>query len=358
MLLFATRYIYLPTAFPFTVPFALMPLKTAQVLWMILTIGSLILAAFLMWDIGASHSPIVAGFLVAYLLANSETLFILCNAAGVAVSLCVIAVWCFQKNRLIPIGILCLAASLAIKPQDAGLVWLYFLFAGTANRRRALQTLLVTCIIGLPAVLWTWHASPHWLHEWHANVAAFSAHGGLTDPGPDSANGYGLSMMVNLQPVFSTLRDDPHLYNLAAYLVWSPLMLLWTLETLRNRHTQRRQWLAIAAIAALTMLPVYHRLNDSKLLLLTVPACAMLWCEGGKLGRFALALNAAGFLLTGDLVWVGAMAALGGLHVPAQGLTGQLLRIFFVCPTPLVLLTIAIFYLWVYMSMSPAPQNS
>ena len=44
--------------------------------------------------------------------------------------------------------------------------------------------------------------------------------------------------------------------------------------------------------------------------------------------------------------------------MPAQGLTGQLLRIFFVCPTPLVLLAIAIFYLWVYMSISPAPQYS
>jgi len=32
------------------------------------------------------------------------------------------------------------------------------------------------------------------------------------------------------------------------------------------------------------MLVTYHRPFDAKLLLLAVPACAMLWAEGGRIG--------------------------------------------------------------------------
>ncbi len=46
--------------------------------------------------------------------------------------------------RCVWVGILCLAVSLAIKPHDGGLVWLYFILAGGAFRKRALQSLVVT----------------------------------------------------------------------------------------------------------------------------------------------------------------------------------------------------------------------
>lgn len=352
MLLFATRYIYLPTAFPFTVPFAMLPLGIAQALWMVLTAGSLILAAFLSWDLGADHSPMIAGCLIGFLLANSEVIFILCNAAGLAVSLCVISVWCFNRNRFTLAGVLCLAISLAIKPQDAGLIWLYYMLAGGIYRKRALQTLAAIIVLGFPAVLWTWYASPHWLHEWQSNIAAFSAHGGLTDPGPDSANGYGLSMMVNLQPIFATLRDDPYFYNLASFLLFTTPFLFWVFATLRNNWNQRKKLLALAAITALTMLPIYHRLNDAKLLLLTVPACAMLWTEGGRLGRTAILLTSIAFFFCGDLPWIVAMGITGYLHPSTDSFSGQMLRAAFVYPTPLILLVMAIFYVWMYASSS------
>ncbi len=49
------------------------------------------------------------------------------------------------------------------------------------------------------------------------------------------------------------------------------------------------------------MLPVYHRPHDAKLLLLTLPACAMLLAEGKLTGRIALLLNSAAIVLTSDL---------------------------------------------------------
>jgi hypothetical protein len=278
------------------------------------------------------------------------------NAAGIAISLCVVAVWCFLRERFVPAGILCLAISLAVKPQDACLVWLYFLLAGGVYRKRALQTLLATVALSLPAILWVWHVAPNWVRELHSNIAAYSAHGGMADPGPASSGGHGLGMLVSLQAVLSVFRDDPRFYNPVSYLLFAPLLLLLAFVTLRSLPSQKRAWLALAAIAALTMLPVYHRQMDTKLLLLTVPACAMLWAEGGLIGWFALVVNATGFVLTGDLPWAIFFGFISKLHLPATVLTGQILTAVQVFPAPLILLVMGIFYLRMYVRRT-SPDN-
>ena len=343
-----SRYMYLPTAFAVTVPFALLPWGPAHILWLTLTIGSVIVASFLIWNVGADFAPIVSGILIGFFLANSEVLVVLCNPAGIAVSLCVVAAWCFIRERFVPAGILCLAVSLAVKPQDAGLVWLYFLLAGGVYRKRALQTLLATLVLGLPGILWVWTVAPNWLQEWRSNILAFSVHGGINDPGPASSGGHGLGMLVNLQAVLSVFRDDPHFYNPVSYLICVPLLLLWLIVTLRSRPTPAKAWIGLAAIAALSMLPVYHHLYDSKILLLTVPACAMLWAEGGLIGWLALLVNTAGFALNGDVTWAIVLGLIGRLHMPPSGLSEQLLIAVQVFPAPLILLVIGVFYLWVY----------
>jgi hypothetical protein len=96
------------------------------------------------------------------------------------------------------------------------------------------------------------------------------------------------------------------------------------------------------------MLPVYHRQNDAKLLLLTVPACAMLWAEGGAIGWLAVLVNGAGFVLTGDLPWAILLAVINKLHLPASGLSAELAAGVQTLPAPLILLAVGAFYLWVY----------
>jgi hypothetical protein len=350
--------VYPPTIFIFTLPFAMLPWGPAHLLWMVLTIGSLILASFLIWNLGADYAPIVSGVLVAFLLANSELLVITGNAAGIAISLCVVAVWCFFRERFIPVGILCLALSLALKPQDSGLVWLYFLLAGGVFRKRALQTLVATVVISLPAVLWVWHIAPLWMQEMHANVLAYSVHGGINDPGLSSTGGHGLDMLINLQTVASVFWDDPRFYNLVTYLICAPLLLLWVFTALRSRTSAKRAWLALAAIAALTMLPVYHRQVDTRLLLLTIPACAMLWAKGGRIGRLALLVTTTGIVSISDLPWAILLALIGKFHLPATRLSGWLVMAVQVFPIPLILLVMGAFYLWIYMSRSSIPAAS
>ena len=348
-----TWYIYLPTASIFIAPFAMLPLGLAQVLWTILTAAALVLAGYLMWDLGANYAPVISAGLICLVLANTEVLFATGNPAGVAIGLCLVAIWCFLKEQYVWAGVLCLAVSLAIKPHDTGLVWLYFLLAGGVYRKRALQTLLATVALCLPSILWVWHVSPHWIEEWHSNVMTFSAHGGVTDPGPTLTNSSGLSMMINLQTVISLFRNDPRIYNSVSYLVCGTLLSVWALVTLRSRTSPRRAWLALAAISALSMLPVYHRLYDAKLLLLAVPACAILWAGGGSMRWFALLVTSAGLVFTADIPLTILRILTDNLHAPTAGFLGQIMTVVLTRPTQLILLAMGIFYLWIYVRHDP-----
>lgn len=338
-----TQFIYPPTAFSITAPFALLPFWPAHVLWLAVTAVSMILASFLVWDIGAQHRPVFTGALVCLTLANSELFLILGNPAGIAISFCVIAVWCFLRERFVAAGVLCLAISLALKPHDAGLVWLYFVLAGGANRMRALQATAVAVALSIPPILWVAHVAPHWMTELSLNLAANAAPGGLSDPGPQSMAAHGIGMLVSLQAVFSMFRDSPGFYNLMSYLVCGVLLLVWLLKTLRARLSPAMAWFALAPVSALTMLPVYHRIYDARLLLLAIPACAVLWAEGGALAWTAFILTAAEIVMTGGILWAILLPVIGNSHLPAQLVVAAQ-----IVPVPLILLAISIFYLWVY----------
>jgi hypothetical protein len=341
--------VYLPTTFVFVAPLAMLSLGSAHLLWVTVTSGSLILAAFLMWNLGANYAPVISGALICVVLANSEVLFAFCNPAGIVVSLCLVAAWCFLKERFVPAGILCMAASLAIKPHDAGLVWLFFLLAGGVYRKRALQTALVVVVLSVPAVLWVYQVSPHWIGELHSNLSAISAHGSVNDPGLVSVTGPLSGLIIDLQSLISVFRDEPHFYNPVSYLICGVLLLVWSVRTLRLRFSQAGAWLALAAVVPLTMLVTYHRAYDAKLLLLTVPACALLWAEGGLIGWIALVVNTAGIVLTSDIPAAMLLILAKNMHISPVGLYGQIMTVVLVEPAPLILLMMCIFYLWVYL---------
>ncbi len=353
-----TLYVNLPSTFLFVAPLALLPFWLAHVFWLILIIASFLLASWLMWSIGASRAPNVSLFLVCIFLINAEVIFAGGNTAGLVVSLCVVAVWCFLNERFVLAGVLCLAVSLAIKPHDGGLIWLYFLLAGGAFRKRALQTMAVTIGFVLTAILWVSSVAPHWIPEMRSNLAAISMHGGINDPGPASI-GMGIpGMVIDLQTVFSVFRDNPLFYNTASYLVCGVLLLIWSLKTLRSHFSAENAWFAIASISALAMLVTYHRPYDAKLLLLTIPACCILWIEGGTLAWLALLISTAGAVLTGDVPLAIMIILTKDLHVPPTGIAEKMLTVVLARPVPLMLLTIAVFYLWIYVRRAPGRRKA
>jgi hypothetical protein len=339
---------YPPTVFTLSVPFALLPWVPAHLIWLMLTMSGFILASLLVGNLGARFAPDASGALVFLLLLNSELLIITGNVAGISISLCAVAVCCFYTNRFVFIGIVCFAISLATKPHDTGLVWLYFLLAGGVYRKYALRTLYATIALSLPAVLWVWRVAPHWLQEMRANIVAYSVPGGINDPGPASRGNFGLDMLISLQSAVCFFWDNPRIYNLVSYLICAPLLLIWALFTLRSRSAPGRAWIALAAVVPLSMLPVYHRQLDAALLLLTVPACAMLWAERGRIGKLALLVNTAGFLATGFFPWEVFFHLIARLQPNPSGLSARIQYGAQTLLIPLVLLAMSVFYLWVY----------
>ncbi len=343
-----TLYVNLPTTFLFIAPFALLPWAPAKALWIMLLFGLLVTAAILIWRQASDRSPPIALLLTCLLLLNCEVTFATGNSAGIVVSLSVIAVCCFLQECLPAVGILCFAVALAIKPHDAGLLWLFFLLAGGLHRRRALQVAALTGALALAAVGWLTSLAPNWLPEMRSNLSAISLAGGLNEPGLTSMTGHTAGMVIDLQAVTSAIWNDPHIYNLVTYLACGILISIWAFITLRSTFSVANAWLALATAVPLTLLITYHRPYDAKLLLLTIPACAMLWAEGGVTAWLALLVTTAGIVCTGD-IFLAILAQLlrhvnlGGAspaHRVFVGIVSQ--------PVPLVLLAVAVFYLWTY----------
>ena len=350
-----TQYIYPPTAFLLTLPFAVLPFGLAQFLWLAATASSLILAALAMWDVGAKHAPLFSGALICLTLANSELFLVLGNPAGIALGFCVIAVWCFLQERFVWLGILLFALSLMLKPHDVALVWVYFLFAPGKCRKRAAQTLLLVLLLSFPILLWVSHAAPHWIPEMRANLVANSAHGGLSDPGPKSMAAHGIGMIISLQAILSAVRDDPGFYNPITYLLCGGLLAVWLFRVLKTKCSSTESWFALASIAALSVLPIYHRIYDARLLLLAIPASAILWTRRGPLAWTALILNATAILLTGGMPWAVFFILLKHTAWPPTPFFHALRIAVQVAPVPLVLLATVVFYLWVFLRRLPTP---
>lgn len=355
-----TTYVNVPSAFLLTVPIALLPWGPACLFWEVLTGVSFLLAAYLMWSVAAEYAPAVSGAMMCFFLFNSALLLVFGNAAGIALSLCVIGAWCFIKERFTSAGILCLALSLAVKPHIAGPVWLFFLLAGGPCRKRALQTLAVTAILSLPTFLWVSYVGPHWIPEMQANLQTMTlTHGILNDPGPAAVDARSPgSNVVDMRSAISLFRDDPRIYTPASYLLCAPLLILWAIAALRKRYSQESAWLALTAISAVCILPIYHRMHDTRILLLVFPAFAILWTKGGAIKWLALAFSGAGAVFIGILPT--RILASYSIHLrqSTHGLPGTLLAVVFTRPIPLILLAMGIFFLWVYVRHTPSPFES
>jgi hypothetical protein len=346
--------VYLPSALFVVIPFAVLPWGVAQNLWIFLTAALLALAAFLMIDLGGRAASILSCCLLGFLLANCELLFKVGNVAGASVSLCAIGAWCFLKRRYELAGVLFFAISLLLKPHDSGFVWLFFLLSGGVLRKRALQSLAITALLGLCSALWIARPSPHWSGELHNNLAAVSVSGGTSDPGPTGITSRGIVPIISLQSAVSIFKNDPGFYNPFTYLVVGILILIWVIAVLRKTFSLQGACLALAAVSAFTLLLIYHRTYDAKLLLLTVPACALLWSIRYPQRWIALILTAAAIFFTSDIPIALSLKFTERFPQIPSTFSGKLVSMVVVHPASLVLLALGCFYLWAYLHYAPA----
>jgi hypothetical protein len=338
----------LPSTLLVVAPLALFSWGPAHLIWMALLPASLILAAWLVWDLAGAQAPGFILFLICILMANCENLLLLGNGSGMAMSLCVIAVWCFFRQRYEVAGMVCFTFGLALKPQEIGFIWLFFLLAGGVWRKRAWQVAGAALVLVVLSLVWVSQVSPHWIEEWRANIAATSVHGDLNDPGPTSIGNQAVGMIVSLQSVISYFWDDPHIYNPAAYLIGGALILIWCIVTLRSRPSREGSLLAVASMAALGLLPIYHRQYDTKILLLTIPACAMLWAQANPLRKVAAGITTAGIVFVSDIPVAITVMIRKSLDLPLDQFHGQLVSVLLGRIPTLALLLVGSFYLWAY----------
>ena len=341
--------VYLPSALFVVIPLALLPWVVAQNLWILLTAALLALAAVLMLNLGGKAASLLSCCLIGFMLANCELLFKVGNVAGVAVSLCAIAAWCFINRRYELAGVVLLAISLLLKPHDAGFIWLFFLLSGGIMRKRALQTLALTAVLGLCSALWIAHSSPHWTRELHANLAAVSLPGGTSDPGLSGITSRGIVPIISLQSDLSIFDSGSRFYSPAAYTLGGILVLIWAIAVLRKPFSRQGALLSLASASVLTLLPIYHRTYDAKLLLLTVPACASLWIARDPKRWTALVLTAAGIFFTSDIPIALSLKLAEPLPNNPPALPGKLLDLALLRPAPVFLLALGCFYLWTYL---------
>jgi hypothetical protein len=165
-------------------------------------------------------------------------------------------------------------------------------------------------------------------------------------------------MVIDLQAAISVFEDNARIYNPASYLVCGVLLLLGAVRTLRLRVSQEKAWIALAAVVPLTMLVTYHRPWDAKLVMLAVPACAILWAEGGLTRWLALLITTAGIVLTGDVSLAALVILADKLQVSTAGIFGQMLTVMLIRPASLILLVMSVFYLWVYLRGAPNPAEA
>ena len=344
----------MPTALLVISPFALLPWPFAANLWMLLTAALLALAAYLMWDLAGERAPLFVGMLAAFLLANCEALLTVGNIAGFTVALCVIAAWCFLKNRYALAGVVLLGVGLVLKPHDSGLIWLYFLLAGGALRKRALQSLAVAGVLLALAVLWIAPVSPHWIAELRGNLASVSLPGGTSDPSLSGSTSRTAGEIIDLQAAISIFKNDPRFYNLLSYLVAGSLIFAWAIAVLRKRFSPQSALFALASISALSLLPIYHRPNDAKIILLALPACAALWTGKGATRWIALALTSAAIIVSSDIPLLVLTILTRNLPTYPATFSAKLIDLVMLQPVPLILLATGCFYLYLFLQSVPA----
>lgn len=348
---------YLPTTFSLVAPFALFRWETARGIWMVLTAACFLVGCLMTWQLTRDKMPLLGGGLIGFLLGNSVTILGGGNAAGLVIGLCALAVWCLIENRLPFLAVLCLAAGLALKPHDAGFLWLYFLLAGSTFRRRAWQSLVIISVLTVLSAFWVSDAAPQWLPELRSVMATYDNPGGANYPGihgvPGSAfRAYDLptsaGMVCDLRTIVAVFGDDPRFYTPVTWLICAPLFAAWAFVTLRLPASRRNALFALAAIVPLSLLPVYHRTTDTKLLLLVLPACALLRAEEDRLRWPAALLTALGILITGDIPLTLIGMAVGPVDWAHATLGHRIALAITTRPVPLVLLALGVFYLFIY----------
>ena len=278
-----TPPVYPPSTLIELLPFAFLNYHRARVVWFLLSTVAFIVP-FVLWAglLAPAYRPWMA-LLGALLRASYAAAF--AAEAGqtsfISVGLAVISLWCFMRGRYTVAGIVCLGVGMGLKPQLAGLVFLYLILR-PVFRRPAVKAAVVAIALLVIGGAWVSLSAPskNWRVELSEQIKMTQQPGAVNDP--STANRFAPDI-VNAQAAFVLITGNASAYNLLSYLLFAALFIPFVIRTWRGTGTNTQMFGALAAIACIGMLPVYHRVYDLLILLLTFPSLICLFVEHRKL---------------------------------------------------------------------------
>jgi hypothetical protein len=282
--------LYPPSTLLALSPLALFRSPVAWLLWFLLNGGLFVTAVVLVVSLCPSRHRWLATALGAVLLAGSSQLLILAQPSAFAVSLVVIGVFLFLRGRSLFFGAVLLMFSLAVKPQIGGLIVLYLFWRGIHRRYAALAiggAIALLLCGGL--VLKMEPQSANWVSDLRANLAFAGAPGATDDPRPSNEQA---GAALNLQTITSIFFRDEKVFNIAAYVIFGSLFVVWATAVQRMKPTIENHLLSLGALSVLTLLPIYHRNYDSRFLLISLPAVVIVYEKRRIVGAFLCVLVA------------------------------------------------------------------
>lgn len=278
-----TPPVYPPSTLIELLPLALLNYHAARIVWFLLS-TAVFIVSFLLWAalIMPAYRPWMA-LLGALLRASYAAAF--AAEAGqtsfIAVGLAVIALWCFIRGRFTFVGSICLALGMGLKPQLAGIVFLYLILR-PAFRWPAVRAAIVAAALVVAGGAWLSVSAPskHWRAELTEQIKTSQQPGAINDP--SKANPFSPDI-VNAQAGWVLITTDPFAYNLLSYVLFGALLIPFVIRTWRGAGTNTNLFAALGAIACIGMLPVYHRVYDLLILLLAFPSLICFFVQRRKI---------------------------------------------------------------------------
>jgi MFS family permease len=211
------------------------------------------------------------------------------NPAIFAISLLVIGSYFFLRGRFLSLGAILLMLSIAVKPTIGGLIVLSLLVRKIHWRYAAAALAGALALLLCAGLILKMHPrSADWSSTLRTNISTTEEPGGVNDYRPADQEGF---YFINLQAVTSVFFTDAREFNAAAYAVFLVLLAVWITVILRTKAGSEMDLLSVAALAALSLTPVYHRTYDVRLLLITIPAVVIVYQKRRLLGAFICALT-------------------------------------------------------------------
>lgn len=285
-------------------PLAALPAGAASIAWLVLCAASVVgILRCALSLAGVPGRSLTAWLVISAALASApvQTILAVGQLSLPVIALCFVAIQLARGGRDVAAG-LALGFAVAVKPQLAALLLAYYVLRG--QWRLVLPAVLVGVGVTLLAIVPMELRGIPWWSDWSRNLALATAPGGPNDA---TVTGPWRSQMIDLRAWLFALLDRREVVGAVGTVVSMLMIAAYaTLVTRARTHESARrsdELLPLAALMALTLLPVYHKVYDATVLVLAL-AWAMRSLRDPRVRGVAVVTLAAlsAFLIPFDLL--------------------------------------------------------